>query len=185
MMLASTLAVGCAVETYPPAQPTPVTPTPTTTTPAPALDAPRPLGALGMLGYHVAANASVEMPAGDLGFLITANGQGGYLVTWTDTVGSPAHFSGTITTDGQFDPNQLTRYSGYENATLSSDLKTITFDSTPGTVVDGISMVPSTDPIYLDAYVDGVHTGFDILFTGADSGARLDSAYDPVAFTSP
>jgi hypothetical protein len=125
------------------------------------------------------------MPAGDLGFIITANGQGGYRVSWTDTAGSAAQFTGSISTDGQFDPSRTTQMTGYENLTLSPDLKTISFASTPGAAVDGVDMVPSTDPIYLDVYVDGVHTGFDILFTGAETGSVLSSAYDPVAFTSP
>src|SRR4051812_16621064 len=71
-----------------------------TPTPTPALDAARPLGAAQLLGYRVESNASAELPAGDLGFVITANGQGGYRVTWSDTYGSAAAFTGYITTDG-------------------------------------------------------------------------------------
>ena len=153
--------------------------------PAPALDAARPLGAQQMLGYRVAANASAELPAGDLGFVITANGAGGYRVTWSDTYGSAATFSGTITTDGYFDPSQLSGYSGAESIELSPDDSTITFASQPGSYVDGVDLVSSTDPIYLDLSVDGAPSGFGIYFTGAESGAQLNSDYNPVAFTSP
>ena len=153
--------------------------------PPPALDAARPLGAQQMLGYRVAANSSAELPAGDLGFVITANGAGGYRVTWSDTYGSAATFSGTITTDGYFDPSQLSGYSGAESIELSPDDATITFASAPGSYVDGVDLVSSTDPIYLDLRVDGDPNGFGIYFTGAESGALLTSDYNPVAFTSP
>lgn len=156
--------------------------------PAPAplpADSPEAMGALGMPGYHVLANASAGLPDGDLGYMITANGEGGYRITWTDTLGSAAHFSGSITTDGQFYPSSVQGYSGAEYLTLSTDGGTITFDSTPGTYVDGVDLVSSTDPIYLDLQVDGARAGFSIYFTGGESGAELTSAYDPVAFTSP
>ncbi len=180
-------ATGCIVATDPAPAPAPApAPGPVVTpTPTPALDAPQALGAQAMLGYHVAANASAALPDGDLGYVVTANGQGGYRVSWSDTLGSAAHFTGVITTDGTFDPNQLSGLSGYENITISSDLSTITFDSTPGTALDGVDLVSSTDPIYLDLSVDGSRTGFSIYVTGAQSGGQLSSAYDPVAFTSP
>ena len=186
------VTAGCFVVPDPAPQPVPVQPTPSggpvvspTPTPSPALDAPVALGLRAMPGYHVAANASSTLPAGDLGFVVTANGQGGYRITWSDTYGSAAHFSGVITTDGQFDPNQVAHYSGAESIALSSDLSTITFESTPGAALDGVDLVSSTDPIYLDLFVDGARTGFGVYFTGGQSGQLLSSAYVPVAFTSP
>jgi len=173
------VGTGCIVTTEPGPAPQPQP------QPGPALDAPRPLGLAGMLGYRVQANASAGLPAGDLGFVVTANGQGGYRVTYSDTYGSAAHFQGVITTDGQFDPSQVRGFTGYENVTLSTDLGTITFSSTPGSNLDGVDLVSSTDPIYLDLYVDGSHSGFGIYFTGAETGAQLSAAYNPVAFTSP
>ncbi len=153
--------------------------------PAPQLDAPRPLGAAAMLGYRVLPNASAELPAGDLGFVVTANGQGGYRVTWSDTYGSAANFQGVITTDGYFDVNQVRGYSGAESIYVSSDARSISFSSTPGANVDGVDLVSSTDPIYVDLTVDGARSGFGIYFTGGESGGQLNSAYNPVAFTSP
>ena len=160
-------------------------PPPPAPAPTPALDAARPLGQAQLLGYRVQAGASAELPAGDLGFVITANGNGGYRVTWSDTYGSAANFSGTITTDGYFDASQVRGYSGYENIQVSGDAGTVTFSSTPGSAVDGVDVVSSTDPIYLDLRVDGARSGFGIYFTGAESGALLTSDYNPVAFTSP
>jgi hypothetical protein len=143
------------------------------------------MGLQGMLGYHVRAGAAAALPDGDLGYVVTANGQGGYRVTWTDTWGSAARFSGTITTDGYFDPSQLQHFSGGEHLYLSDDLRTVYFDSVPGTVLDGVDVVSSTDPIYLDAAVDGSRSGFGLYFTGADTGQVLAAQYNPLAFTSP
>lgn len=151
----------------------------------PVLDAPRALGAQQMIGYRVSAGAASELPAGDIGYVMTANGQGGYRLTWSDTLGSAAVFSGSITTDGVFDANQLQGFSGAEDITLSADQGTITFSSAPGANLDGVDLVSSTDPIYVDMKVDGSRGGFGIYFTGAESGALLTSDYDPVAFTSP
>jgi hypothetical protein len=143
------------------------------------------LGARSMLGYHLLANGSSALPAGDIGYLVTGNGQGGYRVAYTDTQGSPAQFSGTISADRGFDLNQIGKLSGYENVSISSDGLTIQFDSVPGAALDGVDVVSLSDPIYLDARVDGVTSGFSIYFTGARSGLLINSAYDPVAFTSP
>ena len=149
------------------------------------VDQAHPLGAQGMPGYRVRANAASELPANDRGFIVTANGNGGYRVTWSDFSGSTSQFSGTISTDGQFDPTQLLPFSGNENLTLARDNSSFTFESTPGGALDGVDMVSSTDPIYLDAMVDGSHVGFGIFFTGAESSLLQSSDFDPVAFTSP
>jgi hypothetical protein len=148
-------------------------------------DQARPLGAQGMPGYRVRAGAASELPANDRGFIVTANGNGGYRLTWGDFAGSTSEFSGTVSTDGRFDPTQLLPFSGNENIALSADNGAFTFDSTPGGALDGVDMVSSTDPIYVDALVDGSHVGFNIYFTGAESSLLLTSDYDPVAFTSP
>ncbi|HEX4457390.1 MAG TPA: hypothetical protein VIA18_05445 [Polyangia bacterium] len=148
-------------------------------------DPARPLGAQNLPGYRVRADAASELPANDRGFIITANGNGGYRVTWSDFSGSSSAYTGTISTDGQFDPTQLLPFSGREQLTLAADNRSFTFDSTPGGGLDGVDLVSSTDPIYLDAMVDGSHVGFGIFFTGAESSLLQSSDYDPVAFTSP
>ena len=51
--------------------------------------------------------------------------------------------------------------------------------------LDGVDLVSGSDPIYVDLTVNGVHSGFSIYFTGAQSSLLLTSQYDPVAFTSP
>lgn len=185
VVLVGAAASGCIVTTDPAPAPGPGPAPAPAPTPAPALDAPQAMGFQRMLGYHVMANASSTLPSGDLGFVITANGNGGYRITWSDTLGSAAHFSGVATTDGSFDPSQVRYYSGYETIGISSDARTVTFESTPGQNVDGVDLVSTTDPIYLDVAVDRAHAGFSIYFTGAQTGSLISSSYDPVAFTSP
>jgi hypothetical protein len=175
------VAAGCVVAPVDPYYDPGPAPAPA---PAPQLDAPRRLGDQAMYGYRVMSNASAELPAGDLGFVITANGQGGYRVTWSDTYASAADFQGVITTDGYFDVSQVRGYSGAESIAISPDARSITFESRPYNYIDGVDLVSSTDPIYLDLYVDGAHTGFGIYFTGADTGSTISSAYNPVAFTA-
>src|SRR5207302_2014483 len=40
------------------------------------------LGPTSYPGYRVLANGSASIPGGDIGYLVTANGQGGYRVVW-------------------------------------------------------------------------------------------------------
>jgi hypothetical protein len=135
-------------------------------------------------GYRVLAGASSAIPGGDLGYIVTANGSGGFRITWTDTLGSAAGFSGTITTDGTFDQTQTRGFSGAESLSYLA-ANQLAFSSTPGANVDGVDVVASTDPIYLDAAIDGSDAGVHIYFTGAQTGLVVASGYDPVAFTSP
>ena len=137
---------------------------------------------VGTPGYRVAANAAVTMPDGDLGFVVTANGAGGYRIAWTDTQGTAALFSGTLTTDGSFDYTQLGALG--EPSIEETASNRVDFSSRPGAAVDGIDLVSSTDPIYLTAFVDGRTDGFSIYFSDPAVGLAT-SAYDPVSFTSP
>jgi hypothetical protein len=143
------------------------------------------LGQRALSGYHVSAGAATSIPDGDIGYLITANGQNGYRLTFIDTAGSPAVFEGTITTDQSFDPNGTSKYSGAENVTFTADNR-IDFSGVPGASIEGLDFsVLTSDPIYLDLTVDGSHQGFGIFFTGARSSLVQESAFDPVAFISP
>jgi hypothetical protein len=138
----------------------------------------------GYPGYRVLAGSTASIPSGDLGYLITANGAGGYRLVWTDTLGSAAEFHGTITADGGFDMRQTRGFSGAEELTYSA-ANQITFRSVPGRAVDGVDLVSNTDPIYVEALIDGTRAGVALYFTGASTGALVSSAFDPVAFTSP
>jgi len=142
------------------------------------------LGNRAMTGYHVLAGAETSIPDGDIGYVVTTNGQGGYRLTFIDTAGSPAVFAGNVTTDRGFDPNSTVKYSGAEDVTFTANDR-IDFSGVPGASIEGLDFVAQTDPVYFDLTVDGSHQGFGIFFTGARSGFVQESAYDPVAFTSP
>ncbi|HZS40633.1 MAG TPA: hypothetical protein VFF06_27560 [Polyangia bacterium] len=141
------------------------------------------LGASQVPGYHLLANVGTEIPAGDIGYLVTANGQGGYRVAFVDTEGSAARFSGSITTDVAFDPTQTFKINGAESVVATSTNR-IDFAGVPGATVEGVDCVAQTDPIYIDVQLEGSR-GVNIYFTGAHSGIIETSFYNPVAFTSP
>lgn len=141
------------------------------------------LGALHMLGYHVSAGAASEVPDGDQGFVVTANGAGGYRVAWVAFDGSSSVFSAHVTSDTTIDPSSVQGFSGREQIALSADDTTLDVQSVPGGSPDGVDLVPLSDPIYVDLRIDGAPA--HVYFTGADTGRLLLSSYDPVAFTSP
>lgn len=134
-------------------------------------------------GYRVRALSATAIPAGGIGFAVTANGSGGYRVIWTDTLNSAATFSGTLTTDGNFDVGQ-TQLIGSPGLTQTG-ANQYAFSSVPGAQVDGFDVVSSTDPVYLEAKIGGSTAGVAIYFTGATSNLVQTSAQNPVAFTSP
>ena len=149
----------------------------------PAPDSPVHLGARAMLGYHVRAGAASEVPSNEAGFVVTANGLGGYRLAWVAFDGSASVFSGTASTDGTIDPASIAPLSGREDVTLSADHGEIVFSSQPGSAADGVDFVPSADPIYVDLRIDGAPAA--IFFTGADTSRLYVSDYNPAAFTSP
>jgi hypothetical protein len=149
----------------------------------PAPDSPVPLGARHEPGYHVRAGAASEVPGDELGFVVTANGLGGYRIAWVALTGSTSTFSGSIESDGVIDPATVAGLSGREQIVVRADGSGIDFSSVPDANADGVDLVPSADPIYVDLRIDGAPA--PIFFTGADTSRLSSSAYDPVAFTSP
>lgn len=149
----------------------------------PRPDRPVPLGPRGELGYHVRAGAASEVPGNELGFVVTANGSGGYRIAWVAVDGSTSTFSGTAESDGPIDATSIAPLSGREQITLDQSRTTLSFSSVPGSAPDGVDFVPATDPIYVDLRIDGAPA--DIFFTGAETSRLYRSDYNPVAFTSP
>ncbi len=148
-----------------------------------AADSPHHLGRAGLLGYHVAAGAATQVPDGADGFVVTANGQGGYRIAWVAFAGSTSLFSAHVTCDTQFDPSSVQGLSGREQITLAADATTIDAQSVADGTADVIDLVSLTDPIYVDLRTDGAAA--PVYFTGADTGRLLQSSFNPVAFTSP
>ena len=149
----------------------------------PSPDSAVPLGPRAELGYHVRAGAASEVPSGALGFVVTANGLGGYRIAWVAFDGSTQAFSGSVTSDGTIDPTSVVPFSGREQIDLRPGGSELDFSSVPGAAADGVDFVPSTDPIYVDLRVDGAPA--QIYFTGADTSRLYASELNPVAFTSP
>jgi len=149
----------------------------------PAPDSPVHLGARAMLGYHLRAGAASEVPSNEVGFVVTANGLGGYRIAWVAFDGTASTFSGSATSDGTIDPTSVAPLSGREDVTITADHREIDFSSVPGGAADGVDFVPSSDPIYVDLRIDGAPA--QIFFTGADTSRLRQSDYNPVAFTSP
>jgi hypothetical protein len=134
-------------------------------------------------GYSILPNATAALPAGDLGFIVTANGQGGYRIAWSDTQGSSAYFHGSIFTGGQFlSSNPIP---GAKLDYLTPTQGRVDFSSQPGSALDGVDVVSSTDPIYVDLMINGSTNGVAIYFTQSQTAQLSMSQIDPVAFTSP
>jgi hypothetical protein len=133
--------------------------------------------------FHIVPNGSSAIPVGDIGYLITANGQGAYRLVWIDTLNSPACFSGILSTTGTFDASQTRKYSGQETISASA-ANEIRFASVPGSTLQGIDVTPSTDPLYVDAYIDGNPVAVNIYYSRIPGTAESANA-DPAAFTSP
>lgn len=134
-------------------------------------------------GYHGKANASSALPGGAVGYVVTANGGGGFRIFWADTVSSGATFTGSITTDGQFNPPQTVQTGQFTLTRISANQ--YTWSAIPGAQVQGLDVVSSTEPVYIDGQINGTEQGVAIYFTGATSGLEQTSGVNPVAFTSP
>ncbi len=130
---------------------------------------------------NVYPGLSTSIPAGDIGYLVTANGQGGYRLAWTDTLNSPACFSGIITVQGTV--SQVSGLSGQETL-QQSGANQLRFASAPGANVDGIDFVASTDPAYFDLFLDG-SLSVNIYYTDTATQQVTTAPANPVAFTSP
>ena len=139
----------------------------------PVADAARPLGLQQVIGYRVAANASAVLPAGDLGYVVTANGAGGYRVVWSDTlrlgggVQRPAHHR------RRFDPRSCTASPAprtsrsRRTAARSPSRRCRARTSTASTWCR--RPIRSTSTCASTARADG----FGIYFTGGESSAQL------------
>lgn len=126
---------------------------------------------------HVRANASVTVPFGEVGFVVTANGRGGYRVTWVDTAGAGRRYHGSIYDDGSF--TQIL-HEGMQYAV--ADAGRLDFESAPGAGQSGyVDFVSSVDPIVVDV-LDGESDG-TIYYVDGNGVTR--SVPTPATFTSP
>jgi hypothetical protein len=160
-ILASILLGGCVV----------VDPTPT------GCESPTSLG--GWLVYRVRPNVGTDIPSGDAAYAVTANSTGGYTVAWSDRTGSISNaFTGTLEASAGFDPSQTRRLSGAEQITVGANA--IGFSSVPGTRIDGLEVVTLSDPLFVDARLNGAAAP-SIYYTDNFTG-RLCVVSGPAAF---
>jgi hypothetical protein len=122
--------------------------------------------------FRVRPGSFAEIPAADFGFSVTANNTGGYRVAYSDQSGRRSTcFGGILSTAGTFDASQ-TKIFGNPQITNSASNE-IRFGSAPGADVDGLDVVPSEDPLFLDAFVNGSAGGVRIFFPDNTAGGAL------------
>jgi hypothetical protein len=126
---------------------------------------------------HILANASIDIPPGQVGFAITADGQGGYRVAWVDTAGANRRYHGSVFVAGSF--SQLSSV-GMQYVMATGER--LDFQSAPGAGTTGyVDFVTSVDPIT----VDGLVGSSDATLFYVDGSGVARSVATPATLTSP
>jgi hypothetical protein len=133
--------------------------------------------------FHVLANASTAIAAGDAGYAVTSNGNGTYRLTYSDTANLATCFTGRITGIDPFSSTQVTGFSGAESIQLIAPNQ-IGFASVPGAAVDGVDFFAAKDPVYVDVFADGSGS-VNIYYTDGVTGTIQTTGANPAAFFSP
>ncbi len=133
--------------------------------------------------FGIAPGASTEISPGDSAFAMTANGNGTFRLTWSDTNGLSTCFTGLITGLTPFSTSQVSGFSGYETFQFNR-ANQIAFASIPGANVDGIDFFAAQDPVYIDAFADN-SAAVNIYFTSSATGLVSTTGANPAAFSSP
>jgi hypothetical protein len=154
----------------------------TVVTTPPATDTPFATARSGVFGYHVAAGASTVLPAGDIGYAVTASPPHTYRIFFADTLNTAAVFAGNVSADSGL--ATFSNPDGGVNFTQNAD-GSLSFSGVPGAQGETVDVTSNSDPIYLNLTVDNSGSGFGIYFTGGTTGQVVQSNYNPVAFTSP
>jgi hypothetical protein len=135
--------------------------------------------------YHLTPNASAFIPSGQRGFAITANGQGGYRIAWSDhstqtTTTTPRTFTGSVTTTGTFSGVQ--KVYGSEQITTTGGR--LTFASQPLDQLHGVDLMSSVDPIVITGQIDGSAVDVRFYFSTNPTGPT-SATDDPITVRSP
>jgi hypothetical protein len=144
------------------------------------------LGAKQMPGYYVTSHDQPGFSSTFYGFMVGADAANHYSIAWIDSPGGSDWFSGTVMTDGTFDPNSTFAHTGAEAVTFDAPNQ-ITFASQPGRSLHGIDLVTSTNIIYLDARINKSHVGANVEFIALTSSCvpiTWNTTVNPVAFTT-
>jgi hypothetical protein len=127
--------------------------------------------------FRVRPGSFAEIPASDFGFSVTANTTGGYRVAYSDQGGLATCFQAILSvgddgpTLGAFETNQ-TRALGaavVENSATNE----IRVASAPGSDVHGVDVVTTTDPLFLDVFINNSSSGTRIFFPDNTAGGAL------------
>jgi hypothetical protein len=130
---------------------------------------------------HVAAGFPVS--AADIGYTVTANGQGDYAIHWRAGDNISTCFTGIVTVQGTISPSRTGAVTGVETYQISA-VNQLRFASVGGAEDQGINVGVGVEPIFLDAFVDGAHA--DHIFFRDGLNAAADTVTNsPAAFTSP
>jgi len=130
--------------------------------------------------YNVLANAATSLGAGDIGFLLTTNGMLDYRLAFTDTINSPACFTGIIRSNN----NALTVSDpggSFVFPNVGTGNGEVRFALQPGASVAGLDIAVGQAPIFLDLFIDGSSGGTQIRYTDAGSGLQAQQS-PPAAF---
>jgi hypothetical protein len=133
--------------------------------------------------FHVQANASADITAGDVGYAVTADGRGTYRLAWSDTQGFDTCFTGLITAFDNFAQTDFTGLSGYETIQLVAPNQ-IAFSSIPEATRHGVDFFVSKNPAYVDVAAGGNAT-VNIYYVDAQTSLLMLTGANPVAFSSP
>jgi hypothetical protein len=126
---------------------------------------------------HVAPDAALTVGTATVGFVVTANGRGGYRVAWVDTAGAGRRYHGSVFCNGTF--GQIASVGMQYAGAVGNRLD---FESAPGSGTSGyVDFVSSVDPIVVDA-LNGAAAS-TIYYFGTQGG--IGSVAAPATFTSP
>ena len=147
---------------------------------------PVPLGQKQLSGYYLATSDQPGFSSTFYGYMAGSDARGHFSLGWTDSPGGDDFFSGTVTTDGAFDPTGTFAHTGQENLQLAAPDQ-ISFGSKPGRSLHGIEIAAPSDVIYVDLRMNKSHVGVNVDFIALASNcypSTVNTARNPMAFTT-
>ena len=132
-----------------------------------------PLGRQQLSGYRIDAATSISLSKA--GFGVTNTSAGHFRLLWVGDASDV--LSGILTTDGVFDPTGTSPLGGKELVANQADR--IEFRLSPTASVNGLDLITSSGPIYLDLQRNEDRNAATLSFMR--SGQVATAAFNPVA----
>jgi hypothetical protein len=126
--------------------------------------------------FRVRPGSFAEIPASDFGFSVTANTTGGYRVAYSDQGGQATCFQAILSVGdeggvvGAFEAGKTIAFGSPKVESSASN--EIRIASAPGSDVHGVDVVTTTDPLFLDVFINGTTTT-RIFFPDNTAGGAL------------